>query len=178
MSNWKTFLEKSRGQISSIEGGTEVATAITSIASQAITGAIAVAQASETTEAVAKATVVVAVVEAHWVRAWGFGWVLKVTFLRMNITSYTRTFILPPCGCGKPQYTSVILFENLCSVKNKTIKPYLSLWRIIPEMHKYVFPLNWMLILQKQEWVNHYFHVFKACVFTYFYTLHHNDQGP
>ena len=69
MSNWKTFLEKSRGQISSIEEGTEVATAITSIASQAITGAIAVAQASETTEAVAKATVVVAVVEAHWVRA-------------------------------------------------------------------------------------------------------------
>ena len=69
MSNWKTFLEKSRGQISSIEEGTEVATAITSIASQAITGAIAVAQASETTEAIAKATVVVAVVEAHWVRA-------------------------------------------------------------------------------------------------------------
>lgn len=69
MSNWKTFLEKSGGQISSIERGTEVATAITSIASQAITGAIAVAQASETTEAVAKATIVVAIVEAHWVRA-------------------------------------------------------------------------------------------------------------
>ena len=133
---------KSGGQVSSIERGTEVATAITSIASKAITGAIAVAQASETTKAVAKATIVVAVVVAHCVRARGFGWMLKVTLLRMNITSYTWTFILPPCGCDKPQHTNVILFENLCLVKNKTIKPYLSLGRIIPEMHKYVFPFS------------------------------------
>lgn len=47
----------------------EVATAIASIASKAITGAVAIAQASETTKAIAKATVVVAVVVAHCVRA-------------------------------------------------------------------------------------------------------------
>ena len=56
---------KSGGQVSSIGRGTEVATAITSIASKAITGAVAIAQPSETTEAVAKATVAVAVVVAH-----------------------------------------------------------------------------------------------------------------
>ena len=63
------FSVKSRGQVSSIERGTEVAAAITSIASKAITGAIAVAQASETSEAIAKATVAVIVVVAHCVRA-------------------------------------------------------------------------------------------------------------
>ena len=63
------FSLKSRGQASSIERGTEVAAAITSIASKAIIGAIAVAQASETTEAIAKATVAVIVVVAHCVRA-------------------------------------------------------------------------------------------------------------
>lgn len=47
----------------------EVATAITSIASKAITGAIAVAQSSKTTEAVAKATIGAAVVVAHRVEA-------------------------------------------------------------------------------------------------------------
>ena len=65
MGNWKTFLQKSKGRISSIERGMEVAIAITSIASKAITGAVAIAQASETTKAIAKATVVVAVVVAH-----------------------------------------------------------------------------------------------------------------
>ena len=69
MGNWKTFLQKSKGRISSIERGMEVAIAITSIASKAITGAVAIAQASETTKAIAKATVVVAVVVAHCVRA-------------------------------------------------------------------------------------------------------------
>ena len=112
---------KSGGQVSSIERGTEVATAITSIASKAITGAIAVAQASETTKAVAKATIVVAVVVAHCVRARGFGWMLKVTLLRMNITSCTWTFILLHCGCGKPQHTHVIIFENPPLLKNSTI---------------------------------------------------------
>lgn len=51
---------KSRGQISSIERGTEVAISITTIAPKAIVGTIAIAQATEATKAI-----VVAIVVAH-----------------------------------------------------------------------------------------------------------------
>lgn len=113
---------KSRWPVSSIERRTEVATAITTIASTTIAGTIAVTQATKTTKAITKATILVAVVVAHCDRARGLGWMLKMTFLRVNITCCPQTFVLPPCGCGQPQHTSVILFENPSLVKNSTIK--------------------------------------------------------
>ena len=124
MGNWKTFLQKSKGRISSIERGMEVAIAITSIASKAITGAVAIAQASETTKAIAKATVVVAVVVAHCVRAWGLGWMSKVTLPRMDITSCIR--LLYSFIVGVVPSTDILhscLFPQLC----KTAQLYLCL---------------------------------------------------
>ena len=47
----------------------EVATAITTIASKTTGGAVAIAQATKSTEAIAKAIIVVAVVVAHCVKA-------------------------------------------------------------------------------------------------------------
>lgn len=60
----------------------------------------------------------------------------KVTLLRMNITSCTWTFILLHCGCGKPQHTSVIIFENPSLLKNSTINSQLSYEGGIPKMHE------------------------------------------
>ena len=62
------FSVKSRGPVSSIERGAEVATAITTIASKTIAGTIAIAQATKTTKTIAKAAIVVAGVVAHCVR--------------------------------------------------------------------------------------------------------------
>jgi hypothetical protein len=62
------FSVKPRRQISSIERGTEVA--IATIAPKAIAGTIAISQATKATKAtkaIAKATIVVAVVVAHCV---------------------------------------------------------------------------------------------------------------
>ena len=60
----------------------------------------------------------------------------KVTLLRMNITSCTWTFILLHCGCGKPQHTNVIIFENPSLLKNSTINSQLSYEEGIPKMHE------------------------------------------
>lgn len=98
----------------------EVATTITTIVSKAIAGAIAIAQATETTKATAKATVVVAVVVAHCLRCHEFGW------MRMNLTTLIQAFYSLRLLKSKPQLNSVILFEYLSSVKNGTIKLYLS----------------------------------------------------
>jgi hypothetical protein len=63
-----TVSVRPRGPVSAIERGTEVATAITSIATKAIARTITIAQAPEATKATAKVTVVAAVVVGHCVR--------------------------------------------------------------------------------------------------------------
>lgn len=62
----KMFLVKSKGSITSIVRWAEVAIAITSKAAKAIIEAVA--QAAKTTKAMAKATIVIAVVVTHPVR--------------------------------------------------------------------------------------------------------------
>lgn len=59
------FSVKARRKVSAIERWTEVA--ITTIAPKAIAGTIATAQATKATKAIAKATIVVAVIVAHCV---------------------------------------------------------------------------------------------------------------
>ena len=88
--HWPVLSEEYRWLVSAIERGAEVATVITTIASKTIGGNIAIAQATKATKAIAKATIVVVVVVAHCVRDWGFGWMSKVTLLRMDITSCIR----------------------------------------------------------------------------------------
>lgn len=62
-SQMATFSVKARRQVSAMERGTEVA--ITPMAPKAIAGTIAIAQTTEATKAIAKATIVVAVTVAH-----------------------------------------------------------------------------------------------------------------
>ena len=122
--HWTVFSEESRWRVSPIERGTEVATAITTIASKTIGGAIAIAQATKATKTIAKATIVVAVVVAHCVRAWGFGWMSKVTLLRMDITSCIR--LLSSFIVGVVPSMDILhscLFSQLC----KTAQLYLCL---------------------------------------------------
>lgn len=92
-------------------------TAITSIASKAITGFVAIAQASETTKAIAKATAVASAV-AHCVRAWGFVWILKVTaeneYHQLHPYFYTLHV-----GVVKPQHTCYSL--KTVSMKTKLL---------------------------------------------------------